>query len=526
MIAAGALLDQAADSGVARFLRALHPHDTPGVSEVRVITIGATGGPSVSFYQTPPDGAEIARLAKRHPAGNIYVGVAKRRDRTSGKKANLSGIYALWTDLDFKTAPEAECRKRLAECPLPPSIIVATGGGFHVYWMLIEPLDAVTECALAESYLRRLAGYFDGDPACAEVARVLRIPGTLNHKDDPPRPVVQERLDINCCYNASDFDEWLPADSGKPAPLKTPKPVNGHRTKVGERHAALLARAGQLRRIGVEPDAIEALLVVENQTRFEQPKDDPREIHDIAAFVGTKDPAAEAGHRRVTLTSADQIAIRPVRWLWQDRIAVGTLSLLGGREGIGKSILGYTLAAEITRGTLPGIVEGVPRHVLVVATEDSWEHTIKPRLMAAGADLRRIHRVNVVTAEGIETGLTLPLDLAALESAIHEVNAVLILLDPLLSRLDAALDTHKDAEVRLALEPLVRLATAADIAIMGLIHVNKSTRPVTHSRCSWGAGPSPPLPGACCSLWLILTTTNNVCSASRRTTSAGRIWPP
>ena len=41
----------------------------------------------------------------------------------------------------------------------------------------------------------------------------------------------------------------------------------------------------------------------------------------------------------------------------------------------------------MTRGTLQGACQGNPRAVIVAATEDSWEHTIVPRLMAAGADL-------------------------------------------------------------------------------------------------------------------------------------------
>jgi len=54
------------------------------------------------------------------------------------------------------------------------------------------------------------------------------------------------------------------------------------------------------------------------------------------------------------------------------------------------------------------------------------------------------------------------------------VDAALILLDPLLSRLDSSLDSHKDAEVRIALEPLVALADRSAAAVLGLIHVNKS----------------------------------------------------
>jgi hypothetical protein len=178
--------------------------------------------------------------------------------------------------------------------------------------------------------------------------------------------------------------------------------------------------------------------------------------------------------RQVILTAASAILVRPVRWLWENRLALGTLALLGGREGVGKTICAYTLSADITRGTLPGDYLGTPRAVIVAATEDSWGHTIVPRLMAAGADLDLVYRVDVTSIEGTDTTLSLPCDLAALEQVVRKVRAGLIILDPLISRLDATLDSHKDAEVRLALEPLVKLAEAADALVLGLIHVNKS----------------------------------------------------
>ena len=185
--------------------------------------------------------------------------------------------------------------------------------------------------------------------------------------------------------------------------------------------------------------------------------------------------------RRLTLTSASTITIRPVTWLLQDRLALGTMGLLGGREGVGKSVYAYTQSASITRGTLQGAYFGTPRAVIVAATEDSWEHTIVPRLMAADADLDLVYRVDVETTEGTDTTLSLPRDLPALEQVVRDVEAALILLDPLLSRLAANLDTHKDADVRRALEPLVALADRTGAHVLGLIHVNKtsSTDPLT-----------------------------------------------
>jgi hypothetical protein len=80
----------------------------------------------------------------------------------------------------------------------------------------------------------------------------------------------------------------------------------------------------------------------------------------------------------------------------------------------------------------------------------------------------------VVTSDGVTGSLTLPRDVAQLKALIAELDAALVLLDPLMSRLDAALDSHKDSEVRLALEPVVDIATRSGAAVLGIIHVNKS----------------------------------------------------
>ncbi len=183
----------------------------------------------------------------------------------------------------------------------------------------------------------------------------------------------------------------------------------------------------------------------------------------------------DTGSRKVTLTPASKVKVRPVRWLLENRIALGTLALLAGREGIGKSLVAYTYAAQITTGTMPGEYAGKPRAVIVAATEDSWSHTIVPRLMAAGADLDRVYRADVTTAEGVDTGIVLPRDLTALENEVTASGAAMVLLDPLMSRLDAGLDTHRDSEVRQALEPLVALADRTGAAVLGIIHVNKSS---------------------------------------------------
>lgn len=192
----------------------------------------------------------------------------------------------------------------------------------------------------------------------------------------------------------------------------------------------------------------------------------------VGAAQAEAEPVEVPG-RRLKLTPASEIRPRPVHWLWTGRMPLGALTLCAGREGIGKSSVMYAVAAQVTRGTLPGRHHGTPRAVIVCATEDSWEHTIAPRLMAAGADLERVFRVEVETTD-FAVELTLPKDHAELERAVRETDAALVLLDPLMSRVDAKIDTHNDQQTRQALEPLVKVADRTRCAVVGLIHLNKS----------------------------------------------------
>lgn len=177
--------------------------------------------------------------------------------------------------------------------------------------------------------------------------------------------------------------------------------------------------------------------------------------------------------RVVVAMPLSQIEPEPTDWLWAGRIAIGCLNLLSGREGIGKSTVGYQLAADVTRGKLEGHYFGQPKPVIIGATEDSFPKTIIPRLLAAGADMDKVFRVDVAQ-HGVITELDLPTDVVGFEQMVRETGAVLVLLDPLISRLSAGLDSHKDADVRLALEPIVRVCESANVSILGVIHHNKT----------------------------------------------------
>ena len=189
---------------------------------------------------------------------------------------------------------------------------------------------------------------------------------------------------------------------------------------------------------------------------------------------GTDRPADDetVPGRRVRLTPAAQITLRPTYWMWDDRIPHGALVLGPGREGIGKSLFCAWLAAQITLGLLPGVHHGSPRSVIYAATEDSWERTIAGRLLVAGADLDRVYRVDVEHV-GVAVSLSLPRDCDALAQAISAHDVALLVLDPLISAVDSRINVNQE-ELRTALEPLAALADQTGAAIFGLAHFNKA----------------------------------------------------
>ncbi len=157
-----------------------------------------------------------AFVARYRDTDNLYFAVTSRKDASSGRTENCQRLGALFADLDFGKSSESALRARLATFGLPPSILIHSGGGLHAYWLLDTPCDVTENAAEIKAFLRRLAVATGGDVVVGEVARVLRIPGTLNHKFTPPVPVIVERFEPARRYELSALVECLPE---LPAPI-------------------------------------------------------------------------------------------------------------------------------------------------------------------------------------------------------------------------------------------------------------------------------------------------------------------
>jgi putative DNA primase/helicase len=179
-----------------------------------------------------------------------------------------------------------------------------------------------------------------------------------------------------------------------------------------------------------------------------------------------------------TLTDFSQIIAKPVKFAWRDRIALGKITALAGRPKIGKGLLYSRLIAEVTRGTLDGDLSG-PRRAIIVTTEDEPGDTLKPRLMAADADLERVSYFTMGPAEE-PVPFRVPQDAAELGRRVAETGAALVVIDPLIEFIDGKTDSHKSQPVRQAVAALNAIARERGCAVLTIFHLNKgvSTDPL------------------------------------------------
>ncbi len=183
---------------------------------------------------------------------------------------------------------------------------------------------------------------------------------------------------------------------------------------------------------------------------------------------------------RVNLTRLRNIRQEGLNWLWPGRIAVGKLCVIAGDPGLGKSLLSLDIAAHVSRGApWPDASGFAPvTSVLLLSAEDDFVDTIRPRLVAAEADLDRVFAVTgVVSGTGeaeTERMLDIVLDLERLQVAIEEVPPPrLLVVDPISSFLGAASE-NSNAEIRNLLQPVTKLAKDTSTAIVLISHLRKS----------------------------------------------------
>lgn len=165
-----------------------------------------------------------------------------------------------------------------------------------------------------------------------------------------------------------------------------------------------------------------------------------------------------------------EVEPQSVDWLWYPYLPYGKITLLQGDPGEGKSTFALQLAALLTKGgTLPDGQELTqPEAVIYQCGEDDKEDTIKPRLLAAGADCGRVAFI-----EDAEGSLTLDDDRIA--QVLESTKARLLIIDPIQSYIRQDGDMQSATRMRAILTRLSRMAAQYRCAILLVGHLNKSS---------------------------------------------------
>lgn len=203
------------------------------------------------------------------------------------------------------------------------------------------------------------------------------------------------------------------------------------------------------------------------------------------------------------IVNLNDVEAEEVNWLWPNRIALGKVTLIAGDPGLGKSFLTLDMTARVTTGTgwPDGPNPNPPMGVVLMSAEDDVADTIKPRLLAAGADCKRVIALQgkrVTDDEGNTTIRPVTLqDIPFIEEAIVQTpDCGLGVVDPISAFLGKA-DSHVNAEVRAVLAGLSELASRKNVAIVAVTHLRKGEGPaiyralgslgfVAAARASWG----------------------------------------
>lgn len=169
------------------------------------------------------------------------------------------------------------------------------------------------------------------------------------------------------------------------------------------------------------------------------------------------------------LNFAADIKETPVKWLWYPYIPLGKITIMQGNSGIGKTMLALNISAELSKGEkLPGDIEArQPITIIYNTAEDGLGDTIKPRLLAAGADCTKINTIN-------ERINTITMTDERLENSVIETGAKLLILDPIQAYLGANIDMNKANEIRPIFAHLGRVAEDNECAVILIGHQGKN----------------------------------------------------
>ena len=470
--------------------------DTAGDIELRRMVWQAQNGTDGRYTQPVSIvSRNLADLLKfsENGGGDIFLGINTRKPGViNAQKEEICEIACIATDVDFKSVSKPAFERALLSFPHKPTLIIDSGNGRHLYWILLLPIlvQGPKEIELGEGISKGIAKHFGGD-STHDVTRILRVPGRANSKYIH-KPICTIIAADGPRYSVEDLKRyWIkPESNGGKAKLGTipdelPEKFqallaknrrvkdtwNGERPDLGDQSGSGydLSMASLLVRQGFSDNEIAAVL-------RRMPSGKGREASD-AYLSHTISKARQGAEQKTTATEQQikkplfeimtDIQEEDVDWLWDKRLARGKLGLFDGDPEVGKSYAALAIAADLSNGSaLPFDREPeAPLRSLIISAEDGAGDTLKPRLKMLGADMSMIAIPNRDLQPSIDANF--------IARILEDWPAALCVIDPVIA-FARGRNTDKATDVRGMLGPLVSIAEKKNVAVVLIRHLNKN----------------------------------------------------
>ena len=161
--------------------------------------------------------AQIADFTRRHdqPGEGCFFCVNPIKDKATRRaEETVILIICAHADIDFSKVEETpeEVERIIAGLSLPPSRVHHSGHGLHIYWFLKIAIAATRENnARHKRLLHQLADILGGDPAACLIPQLMRLPGTINSKNDERHEVRVLSDHTELRYELADLEQWAAA---------------------------------------------------------------------------------------------------------------------------------------------------------------------------------------------------------------------------------------------------------------------------------------------------------------------------
>jgi len=211
------------DKQPTEFFLALYGHNPP-TGYINICKILENGkGVNTYSYETSRIKEIEKKVFELRDLTNVYYEVCISPVGGRGNSLSKTAMCGVWFDMDVagpghasKDYPQSQKEALAFALELKPTLVVGTGGGYHIYHLFRKPwifkdepdrekaqkvAQYAQQCVLAKAKAR---GWKKQDNT-SDLARLMRVPGTYNYKTGIKREVNIVFYDPTIRYSPEDF---------------------------------------------------------------------------------------------------------------------------------------------------------------------------------------------------------------------------------------------------------------------------------------------------------------------------------